>query len=290
MIRRRVKYLKLVLLVLLGLIVSNALFAQVKERKLKTGFYKVVEKSIYKIMEAQSKEVLFLDTVPVCKAVDFRKAGLIFDERGMPMIEIQLGDKGTEKFAKATRDNIGKRLAIIADGELLSAPIIQSEITGGRMNISGSFIVEEARHIIAKIKKELPQQKPKTKEEEQKESEIRESCSALDSALMKGDIKSLKGLLHDKLSLGHSNGLIESKEEVLQHLQSGHLKYYSIEECEPSDIWLVGSVTSIRRQLKVLGALEGKGFETNLKVLEIWIMVDKKWKLLSRQAVKKVDG
>jgi Domain of unknown function (DUF4440) len=286
MIERRIKYLKSVLLLLLCLVLNHVLVAQVKE-KLKTGIYKVVEKSSYKVTQAKSKETLFLDTVPICRAEDFRKVSLNSTIPGFTLMQVQLGDKGTEKFAKSTKDNAGKRFAILVNGELLSAPLVQYEITSGELEISGDFSAEEVQEFIDKINKEIPQEKPTTKEEKQKESEIWQSCAALDSALIKRN-KDLRGLLHDKLSFGHSNGLIESKEEVLQHLQSGYLKYFSITKQGYKEIQLVDNVASVRRQVNVFGALEGKEFEINLKVLEIWIRTDKKWQLLSRQAVKKV--
>ncbi len=127
-----------------------------------------------------------------------------------------------------------------------------------------------------------------TKREEQKELAILQSCHTLDNALMKADTTILKVLLHDKLSLGHSNGLIENKKELLQHLHSGYLKYNAIEEQGSDEVQLVTSTASVRRQLKVRGAVQGKEFEINLKVLETWVMEDKKWQLLNRQAVKKI--
>jgi protein-export membrane protein SecD len=63
---------------------------------------------------------------------------------GTTEIMFTLTDSGTEKFAAVTRDNVGRRLAIILDGELYSAPVIRSAITGGRGQITGDFSEKEA--------------------------------------------------------------------------------------------------------------------------------------------------
>ncbi len=66
---------------------------------------------------------------------------------GEPQIEFMLTDDGAKKFAKTTRDNVGHRMAIVLDGELYSAPNIQSPIEGGSGEITGSFTLEEAQEL-----------------------------------------------------------------------------------------------------------------------------------------------
>ena len=50
-----------------------------------------------------------------------------------------------------TKENLNKRLAIVLDGHLYSAPVIRSEISEGKAQITGSFTEEEARELAAKI-------------------------------------------------------------------------------------------------------------------------------------------
>ncbi len=66
---------------------------------------------------------------------------------GEPQISFTLTDDGAKKFAEVTRDNVGHRLAIILDGELYSAPNIQSPIETGNGQITGSFTVQEAQEL-----------------------------------------------------------------------------------------------------------------------------------------------
>jgi preprotein translocase subunit SecD len=70
---------------------------------------------------------------------------------GIPQIEVEFSDVGRELFAQITKDNLNKRLAIVLDGHLLSAPVIRSEISGGSVQLTGSFSEEGARELAAKI-------------------------------------------------------------------------------------------------------------------------------------------
>lgn len=63
---------------------------------------------------------------------------------GKPEIDFALDTEGAGIFARVTRDNVGKQLAIVLDGELYSAPVIQGAIETGRAQITGNFTREEA--------------------------------------------------------------------------------------------------------------------------------------------------
>lgn len=68
-----------------------------------------------------------------------------------PQIEIVFTDEGRNIFAKITRENIGKPLAIIIDDKVISAPVIMAEISGGKAVITGKFSEQEARSIAKRI-------------------------------------------------------------------------------------------------------------------------------------------
>jgi len=61
-----------------------------------------------------------------------------------PYVALDLTDRGARIFEKITADNVGKRLAIVLDGVVRSAPVIRERIAGGHAQISGSFTPEEA--------------------------------------------------------------------------------------------------------------------------------------------------
>lgn len=64
-----------------------------------------------------------------------------------PYVSIEFNAKGARIFDQITGDNIHKRLAIVLDGKVYSAPVIQDRISGGRAQITGNFTVEEARDL-----------------------------------------------------------------------------------------------------------------------------------------------
>jgi preprotein translocase subunit SecD len=71
------------------------------------------------------------------------------------MVDFSLTPDGTKQFAEITGQNIGKRLAIVIDGQLITAPVIRSPITGGKGQITGNFTEQEAKDLAAKINKAI---------------------------------------------------------------------------------------------------------------------------------------
>jgi protein-export membrane protein SecD len=61
-----------------------------------------------------------------------------------PTVSFTLDRVGAQKFGRTTTDNVGKRLAIVLDGKIISAPSINEPITGGSGIISGNFSFQEA--------------------------------------------------------------------------------------------------------------------------------------------------
>ena len=70
-----------------------------------------------------------------------------FDQYQQPMVGIEFNRKGARIFERITGDNIKKRLAIILDKSVYSAPTIQDRIAGGKAVITGSFTLNEAKDL-----------------------------------------------------------------------------------------------------------------------------------------------
>jgi len=68
----------------------------------------------------------------------------IQNQSNEPTVSFTLDRLGAQKFGRATTDNVGKRLAIVLDGEIVSAPNINEPITSGNGMISGNFTFQEA--------------------------------------------------------------------------------------------------------------------------------------------------
>ncbi|MEV8466306.1 protein translocase subunit SecD [Fluviibacterium sp. DFM31] len=65
-----------------------------------------------------------------------------FDQNGRPAVNFRFNPQGARKFGEYTAENIGSPFGIILDGEVISAPVIQSHIPGGSGIITGNFSVE----------------------------------------------------------------------------------------------------------------------------------------------------
>jgi preprotein translocase subunit SecD len=83
---------------------------------------------------------------------DLESADVIFDQTsGNPLVSIEFTEEGGQKFAELTKNNINKPLAILLDNSVVSAPIVQQEITGGSAVISGDFDVEQAKNLAIQL-------------------------------------------------------------------------------------------------------------------------------------------
>jgi preprotein translocase subunit SecD len=77
---------------------------------------------------------------------DLRNARQTLDENNRPAVSFSLNNEGARKFGRVTGDNVGRRLAIILDGRVQSAPVIEGRITDeGR--ITGTFTLAEAQDL-----------------------------------------------------------------------------------------------------------------------------------------------
>ena len=71
----------------------------------------------------------------------------IDSQHNEPYVSVAFNAVGARQFAELTTRNVKKRLAIVLDGKVQSAPVIQEPITGGEARISGDFTMEEARDL-----------------------------------------------------------------------------------------------------------------------------------------------
>jgi protein-export membrane protein SecD len=79
-------------------------------------------------------------------SADFQNQGI-----SEPVVDIQFDSEGAKLFADLTKKNLGKRIAIFLDGEIISAPTVQSEIANGKAIISGNFTVDSAKALAKRL-------------------------------------------------------------------------------------------------------------------------------------------
>ncbi|TWO21901.1 protein translocase subunit SecD [Campylobacter hyointestinalis] len=86
--------------------------------------------------------------IPVLDGSMLVDARVAFDNKtNSPIINFTLNAEGARIFGDFTGSNVGKRLAIVLDGKVYSAPVINERIGGGSGQISGGFSVEEAHDV-----------------------------------------------------------------------------------------------------------------------------------------------
>jgi len=79
-------------------------------------------------------------------------AQLSFDQQTyQSQVNLQFDDEGSKIFEQLTRKNVGQRLAIYLDGALISAPMVQEAISGGKAQISGNFTLTEAKELVQRL-------------------------------------------------------------------------------------------------------------------------------------------
>ena len=71
---------------------------------------------------------------------------------GTPGVSMTMNAEGANTWARITKDNIGRQVAIVLDGTVYSYPTVQTEITGGSSSITGNFSVEEATDLTNVLK------------------------------------------------------------------------------------------------------------------------------------------
>lgn len=79
---------------------------------------------------------------------DLLRSRVEFDpQTGKPVVGLQFNSEGAKKFQEITKKNIGKQVAILVDDEIITAPTVQQEISGGNAVITGGFTLEEAKEL-----------------------------------------------------------------------------------------------------------------------------------------------
>ncbi|MBO4296178.1 MAG: protein translocase subunit SecD [Desulfovibrio sp.] len=78
---------------------------------------------------------------------DVSDARPAFDSMNQSYVALNFNSRGATVFERVTAENVGKRMAIVLDGKVYSAPVIRERIGGGRASISGSFTTSEAQDL-----------------------------------------------------------------------------------------------------------------------------------------------
>ncbi len=109
------------------------------------------EDGFYEIFDYNSSTIdkdIKLKEKPSLTPIDILKAERYFGFSGQPELSIVLTKQGAKKFSELTRKNIGRPIAIVINKKIISLPIVNTEITGNEVNVSGQFTVQEVDEMI----------------------------------------------------------------------------------------------------------------------------------------------
>ncbi|MCM8781048.1 MAG: protein translocase subunit SecD [Candidatus Omnitrophica bacterium] len=97
----------------------------------------------------EDNEPLLLEKQPVLTGDALSGAFVRFEQMGIPepVVAVEFNSEGAKKFAEITTNNVGRRLAIVLDGKVQSAPRIKEAIPSGQAVITGRFSVEQAQDL-----------------------------------------------------------------------------------------------------------------------------------------------
>lgn len=85
--------------------------------------------------------------IPILDGGMLTDANVGFDQNNRPLITFKLNAEGAQIFGDFTAKSVGKRLAVVLDGKVYSAPVINERIGGGSGQISGNYTVMEAKDL-----------------------------------------------------------------------------------------------------------------------------------------------
>jgi hypothetical protein len=115
---------------------------------------------------------------------------------------------------------------------------------------------------------------------------LKNAMQLLDKALLQKNEAVLKSVLHKDLSYGHSNGWIQSKNDVLNDFTSGKLAYNKIENNSSAIIVITKEYATVKTNTNAEGVVNGTAFNLKLHIMQFWKKTKRGWQLIARQSAK----
>ncbi|MCG2712245.1 MAG: protein translocase subunit SecD [Candidatus Omnitrophica bacterium] len=101
----------------------------------------------YLLTKDEDDKALLLEATAVMTGDSLADAIVSRDQYGRPSVKLEFTGKGATQFSNITGANVNKRLAIVLDNEVYSAPMIRERISGGNAEITGSFSANDAKDL-----------------------------------------------------------------------------------------------------------------------------------------------
>ena len=115
---------------------------------------------------------------------------------------------------------------------------------------------------------------------------LKNAMQQLDKALLQKDEVVLKSILHKEVSYGHSNGWIQSKDDILNDFKSGKLTYNNIQNNSSAIVKISEKYATVKTNTNAEGVVNATEFKLILHIMQFWIKTKKGWQLIARQSAK----
>ncbi len=96
------------------------------------------------LSDAEMGGKILLKAIPILDGEMLTDAKVVYDQNNQPVVSFTLDAQGAKIFGDFSGTNVGKRMAIVLDNKVYSAPVIRERIGGGSGQISGNFSVAQA--------------------------------------------------------------------------------------------------------------------------------------------------
>ena len=115
---------------------------------------------------------------------------------------------------------------------------------------------------------------------------LKTAMQKLDVALLQKDENVLRSVLHKDVSYGHSNGWIQSRNDILNDFASGKLTYNKIENNSSAIVIISKKYATVKTTTNAEGVVNGTAFKLTLHIMQFWIKTKNGWQLIARQSAK----
>jgi hypothetical protein len=117
------------------------------------------------------------------------------------------------------------------------------------------------------------------------EQKLTTTMKEFHQALVNKNIVSINQQTDKALSYGHSNGWIQTKDDVIKDLGTGYITYQGFRE-DSLVMTINGPMANVRFVADIDATLRGNVAHYHLRVLEVWVKKGKRWLLFARQAIR----
>jgi len=115
---------------------------------------------------------------------------------------------------------------------------------------------------------------------------LKNTMQQLDKALLEKNGAVLGSVLHKDISFGHSNGWIQTRDDILNDFKSGKLVYNKFENNSSAIVSISKKYATVKTNSNAEGTVNGTAFKLTLHVMQFWIKTKKGWQLIARQSAK----